>query len=189
MTVPYQAALYRPFVSDRHQKALFLDRDGVLNVDHVDYAWKPANFTILPGVPEALKAVKAKGYKIIIVTNQSGVAKGVYTKEDVLWCLEQIQQASDYAIDGHYMGVHHPDFTTRSFERKPDSLLFEKAIARFQVDVGQSIMFGDKGRDLEPAAQVGIRQLIAIDNEQEGKAIRTGFAKSMPEAVERYMLD
>lgn len=74
------------------QKCVFLDRDGVLNVDRVDYVYRLQEFIIPPGVPEALQALKQAGYLLIVITNQSGIAKGIYERKDVYMIHEAIQQ-------------------------------------------------------------------------------------------------
>ena len=76
------------------QKCIFLDRDGVLNVDRVDYVYRMEDFIIPPGVGEALKALKEAGYLLIIITNQSGIAKGIYRREDVYMIHQAIQDGT-----------------------------------------------------------------------------------------------
>lgn len=73
-------------------KAILLDRDGVINKDKVDYVYKLDEFIVLPGVIEALKGFKEMGYKIIVITNQSGIAKGIFSIEDVNICHEHFQK-------------------------------------------------------------------------------------------------
>lgn len=140
-------------------KAIFLDRDGVLNQDRVNYAYRLEDFKILPKVPETLQMLKNAGYALIIVTNQSGIAKGIYTKKEVLACYQYLQKQCNNLIDGHYYAPYHPNFT-ESLTRKPDSLMFEKAIAKWKIDVKTSWMIGDKERDILAGLKAGIEGIL-----------------------------
>jgi len=138
-------------------KCVFLDRDGVLNEDRADYVYRVEDFRILPGVVEGLKKLKEAGYLLIVVTNQAGIAKGLYTPEDVLTCHHYLQEQCGHLIDALYYCPHHPDFSSESLRRKPNSLMLEKAIARYNIDVAQSWMFGDAPRDMQAGRRVGVR--------------------------------
>lgn len=143
-------------------KCVFLDRDGVINKDYVDYVYTAEKLQILEGVPEALKALKEAGYYVVVVTNQSGIAKGIYTREQMHETHRLIQEACGHVIDHFYYAPFHPNFH-ESLTRKPDSLMFEKAIAKFSIDPARSWMVGDKHTDLIPAKQFGIRT-IQVDH-------------------------
>ena len=140
-------------------KCVFLDRDGVLNVDNVNYTWKVEEFKIMPGVKEALKILKDKGYFLVIITNQSGIAKGVYKHEDVMNCYDYLQEQTGYLIDEIYYSPHHHT-KTESLITKPGTLSFEKAIARFNLDISKSWMVGDMDRDLIPAKKMGLKTIL-----------------------------
>jgi len=142
-----------------HNKAVFLDRDGVLNEEIGDYVWRPEDFTVLPGVPESLARLKAAGYYLIVVTNQAGIAKGLYTAADMQRCHDKLQQACGNLIDAFYFAPSHPS-VSESLSRKPGSLMLEKAIARFQLDPSQCWLIGDRMRDLEAGARVGVRGIL-----------------------------
>jgi len=146
-------------------RCIFLDRDGVLNKDFVDYAYSLEKFIILDGVSEALNLLKEAGYKLVVITNQSGIAKGIYTREDMERCHQYLQEETGHLIDHIYFSPYHPDFS-ESLTRKPGSLMFEKAIAKFDVDVSKSWMIGDKKRDLVPAIKMGI-QTIQVDGHDD----------------------
>ena len=136
-------------------KAIFLDRDGVLNDEIGDYVWEPANFVVSAGVPESLARLKAAGYFLVVVTNQAGIAKGLYTAADVAACHAKLQAACHHAIDAFYFADAHPSIS-ESILRKPDSGMLEKAIARFHLAPAQCYMVGDRLRDMEAAARLGI---------------------------------
>ncbi|WP_053406835.1 HAD-IIIA family hydrolase [Persicobacter sp. CCB-QB2] len=136
-------------------KCIFLDRDGVLNVERGDYTFRLEDFEIEAGVGEALQRLKAAGYYLVVITNQAGIAKGLYTKEDVLACHEKLQANTGRLIDAIYYCPHHPT-KTESLARKPGTLMFERAIARFKIDPTISFMVGDQERDLIPAKALGM---------------------------------
>jgi D-glycero-D-manno-heptose 1,7-bisphosphate phosphatase len=139
-------------------KAVFLDRDGILNVERGDYVWTLEDFKIVPGIIDVLKDLKSQGFLLVVVTNQAGIAKGRYTREDMHRCHEYFQEESGNLIDHFYFAANHPSFS-ESLLRKPDSLMWEKAIAKFNIDPSQSWMVGDKERDLIPAKKLGIKTI------------------------------
>ncbi|QIL75507.1 D-glycero-alpha-D-manno-heptose-1,7-bisphosphate 7-phosphatase [Hymenobacter sp. HDW8] len=143
-------------------KAIFLDRDGVLNKEIGEYVWRPADFEILEGVPASLARLKAAGYYLIVVTNQAGIAKGLYTAAEVKACHIKLQAACDDALDALYFAPGHPS-VSESLLRKPDSLMIEKGIARFQLDPAQCWIIGDRLRDLEAGARAGVRGILIGD--------------------------
>lgn len=151
-------------------KCIFLDRDGVLNKDKVDYVYKAEDHFILPGVVEALVKMKQAGYLLVIITNQSGIAKGLYTDKDVKICYEILQNACGNILDGLYFAPYHPDFDSQNLTSKPHSLMFEKAIAKFDIDVKQSWMIGDKERDLIPATKLGVKTVLITEEKTTLKA-------------------
>lgn len=146
-------------------RCVFLDRDGVLNEDNPNYTFEVENFKIIPGVPEALRTLRQEGYLLIVVTNQSGIGQGLYNVEQMKACHAYLQSQCDSAISQFYFSPYHPK-VTESLSRKPGSLMFEKAIAKFQIDASQSWMVGDRARDIRPAHKLGIRT-IQIGNEVE----------------------
>ncbi len=151
-------------------RAVFLDRDGVLNEDNPNYTYHIDNFKILSGVPDALAQLKSAGYLLIVVTNQSGIAQGIYTQTEMESCHQFLQSACNHAIDHFYFSPYHPS-VTNSLIRKPGTLMFEKAITRFNIDVAQSWMVGDRGRDIIPARQLGIKTIqIGDEIEKENRA-------------------
>lgn len=145
-------------------RAVFLDRDGVLNEEMGDYVWTPDRFRICPGVPESLARLKAAGYRLIVVTNQAGIAKGLYDRAAVLACHELLQQACDSQLDALYFSENHPS-VSESILRKPDSGMLEKALARFQLDPARCWLVGDRARDLEAGANVGVRGILVGHSE------------------------
>jgi D-glycero-D-manno-heptose 1,7-bisphosphate phosphatase len=149
---------------------IFLDRDGVLNQDNPQYTYRTTAFTILPGVPQALYALKEAGYLLVVVTNQSGIAQKIYTQRQMNLCHLFLQDACEHVIDHFYYCPYHPS-VSQSLSRKPGTLMFEKAIAKYGVDVEQSWMVGDRTRDIIPARQLGIRTIqIGDEVDREHRA-------------------
>jgi D-glycero-D-manno-heptose 1,7-bisphosphate phosphatase len=146
-------------------KCIFLDRDGVINEDFVDYTYTIEKFRILPNVIEALKKFKAAGYYLIVITNQSGIARGIYGHADVEKCHAFFQKECGNLIDAFYYSPYHP-VQTESLTRKPESLMLERAIAKFNTDISKSWMIGDKERDLAPARKLGLNTIHIWEKDQ-----------------------
>ncbi len=146
-------------------RCVFLDRDGVINKDNPNYTYNVENFEILPGVVEAISLLKEAGFWLVVVTNQSGIAQKIYTESQMQACHDSLQLACAHRIDHFYFCPHHPSVTA-SLARKPGTLMFEKAIAKFNIDVKTSWMVGDRGRDIIPARELGIAT-IQIGHEIE----------------------
>lgn len=143
-------------------KAIFLDRDGVINHDPGDYTKSLEEFHILPGVMDAMKAFYDAGYKLIVITNQGGVAKGLYGLDEVERIhnyLKEECKKSGFELTDIYFSPHH-ESTGKSLSRKPGSLMIERAVARYNIDPSQSFMIGDKQRDLDAASPVGVNGIL-----------------------------
>lgn len=162
-------------------KCIFLDRDGVLNEEIGNYVFKKEDFKIVNGVPEALQKLKAAGYLLIVITNQSGIAKGLYTRKDVLDCHEKLQKECNYLIDDIYFCPHHEDYDTASLLKKPGSLMIEKAMAKYNIDATKSWMIGDQPRDIEAGQKAGLRTIFISQNKKE--ALASANTSSLLDAV------
>lgn len=152
------------------KKCVFLDRDGVLNEEIGNYAYNEETFKIIDNVPQVLLALKKAGYLLIVITNQAGIAKGVYTRDDVKKCHELLQQRCNYAIDDLYFSPHHENYDTASLLKKPDSLMIEKAMAKYGIDPAQSWMVGDNPRDILAGKKVGLKTIAINHDQQESQA-------------------
>lgn len=142
-------------------RAVFLDRDGVINFERGDFTYRPDDFRIHPELIEFLKPLRDRGFLLIVVTNQSGISKGIYTLGDVdvlHRMLEAHLSRAGIALEEIYICTHHPE-VTRCICRKPDSGQLEKAIARFDIDPTKSFFIGDRDRDTLAAAKVNIRSI------------------------------
>jgi D-glycero-D-manno-heptose 1,7-bisphosphate phosphatase len=162
------------------QRAVFLDRDGVINVEK-GYLHRIEDFELLPGAPEALSLLKEAGFLLVVVTNQSGVARGYYSLEAVHELHRHLQsELKPYgvAINGFYICPHHPEhgsgkFAAECFCRKPLPGMLEQAVADFRIDPAQSYLVGDKLSDIEAGHAAGCRCLL----------VRTGYGDISAEAV------
>jgi len=152
------------------QKAVFLDRDGVINIDKA-YVSKIEDFEFCEGVFETLRYFQKLGYLLILVTNQSGIGRGYYSEEDfqklTSWMRQELLHVK-ISIDAVYHCPHAPE--TNCACRKPKSGMFEEAIKTFDIDVIHSWMIGDKPSDIEAAHGAGIEQTILLGCEHSPKA-------------------
>jgi D-glycero-D-manno-heptose 1,7-bisphosphate phosphatase len=143
-------------------KAVFFDRDGTINVE-VNYLYKIEDFKFIDGIPEFIKKFNDMGYKVIVVTNQAGIARGYYTKHDMdilhRYINNELSKIGAH-IDAFYFCPHHPDITGDCNCRKPKTGMIEQAIEDFNLDVTQSVLYGDKQSDVETGERCGIKSYI-----------------------------
>lgn len=182
------------------EQVVFLDRDGTLNQE-VNYLHRPEDLKLIPGVPEALGLLKEAGYRLVVVTNQSGVARGYYTEEDVRnlhLYMNQVLERDGASIDAFYYCPHHPEYGVGAYRqachcRKPDTGMFEMAGKRFEVDKARSFMVGDKLLDVEAGKNYGLTSILVgtgYGKEQHEQDVAAGqgvlydcYADSMVEAA------
>lgn len=142
-------------------KAAFFDRDGTINIEK-NYLYKVEDFEFIKGIPELIKKYNDEGYVVIVVTNQAGIARGYYTEEDMnilhRYINEQLAKIGAH-IDAFYFCPHHPDITGECNCRKPKTGMLEKAIKEWNIDVTESILYGDKPWDIEAGEKCGIRSI------------------------------
>ena len=148
-------------------KAVFFDRDGTLNVDG-HYIYRIEDFKWMPDAAEAIRYCHDKGYLVIVVTNQSGVARGYYTEDDVHALHEYMNdelQRLGTSIDAFYYCPHHPEAKIEKYRidcdcRKPNPGMVLKACHDFGIDMSKSYMIGDKKRDVECGERAGVRGIL-----------------------------
>jgi D-glycero-D-manno-heptose 1,7-bisphosphate phosphatase len=160
-------------------KAVFLDRDGVINRERNDYTFRLEDFEILPDVMKALKILKRNGFLLIIISNQSGIGKGLFKKEDTENLHEHLLKKfkkENIQIEEIYYCVHHPE-TGNCLCRKPDSLNVEKALARFNINPVLSYFIGDKERDVLASEKAGVKGILMKSNTSLVKAVQPCIKK------------
>lgn len=139
-------------------KAIFLDRDGVINREIGRYVMNSDEFEILPTVLQSMNLLSSKGFLLIIITNQGGIAKGLYSHQDLKLIHQKLlDECARYGvkITDIYYSPHH-EITGKSLSRKPGSLMLERALSKYNIDPKSSYMIGDSVRDIEAAKKVNI---------------------------------
>lgn len=155
-------------------KAIFLDRDGVLNIERGEYTYRVEDTSMVPEIGPVLKDLQDRGYLLIVVSNQGGIAKGLYDHNDVVAVNAHIAAhlaEHGVGLDAVYYCPHHPE-KTKCLCRKPLSLLFERALYRYSIDPDRSYMIGDKQRDIDAAEAVGIKGILMEANTALGSVIK-----------------
>ena len=156
-------------------KAVFLDRDGVLNKELGDYVCKLEDFLVLKHNFDPLRELQNRGYLLIVITNQGGLAKGWYSRET-------LQQMHDHLIKTYadngikiteaYFCNHHPQYNGNCLCRKPGSLMLEKAIARYQIDASKSYFIGHRERDVIAGEAAGVRGILIESDQGIGEVLQ-----------------
>lgn len=168
------------------RRAVFLDRDGTINVEK-EYLYRIEDFEFIPGAAEAVNLLNEAGFLVIVVSNQSGVARGYYTEEDVDILHRHISaelQKSGGRIDAWLYCPHHPSgkgsYALPCSCRKPLPGMLKEAASRFDIDLAHSIMIGDKLVDVEAAVAAGCVPIL----------VRTGYGAlqegELPAGVQAY---
>lgn len=148
-------------------KALFLDRDGVVNVEK-NYLHKIEDFELLEGIVEICQSYQAQGYLIIIVTNQSGISRGYYSDED-------FHNLSDW-MKGYFLSLgitithiyycpHHESINGPCECRKPEPGMFLEAQKEYAIDMKNSVMIGDNERDIEASQKAGVGYNVLLSTQ------------------------
>lgn len=146
--------------------ALFLDRDGVLNIDH-GYVFRVADFEPVEGVFDALRLAAQRGYLLIVVTNQSGIGRGYFTQADYEILEAHIRRSfadEGVELDAIYHCPHHPDDGCDC--RKPSPGMILRAAREYDIDLVTSVMIGDKESDAEAARAAGIGTIELVTAER-----------------------
>jgi D-glycero-D-manno-heptose 1,7-bisphosphate phosphatase len=174
--------------------AVFLDRDGTI-IHDTEYLRDPNDVELLPGAARAIARLNAQGLPVIVVTNQSGIARGLLTHGDytaVQARLDELLAAKGARIDASYLCPHHPDFSGACDCRKPATLLYRQAAAEHAIDVTRSTFVGDRWRDVAPALELGGRGMLisgpSTPKEELQRAQAAAAAvSSLAEAVDRLL--
>jgi D-glycero-D-manno-heptose 1,7-bisphosphate phosphatase len=166
--------------------AVFLDRDGTI-IEDTGYLADPTSVRLLPGAADAIARLNRARLPAIVVTNQSGIARGLLDEAAYAATarrLDELLAAAGARLDAHYHCPHHPDFTGPCECRKPGPLLYRRAAAEHAVDLGASWWVGDRLRDVQPAARLGGRGLLIGRAEQLEPAERLTIVRDLSGAVD-----
>jgi len=157
-------------------QAVFLDRDGTVN-EEMGYINHPDRFIILPQVPEAIRLLKKNNFKVILVSNQAGVAKGYFPIElieEIHQILQERLRKEDATLDAIYYCPHHPQGSVSLYKkdcscRKPKPGLIYKAQKDFNLAVNKSYVVGDRFKDIELAHNVGAKGILILTGYGKGE--------------------
>ncbi|BFT30282.1 D-glycero-beta-D-manno-heptose 1,7-bisphosphate 7-phosphatase [Alteromonas sp. D210916BOD_24] len=158
------------------KKALFLDRDGVINIDH-GYVGKFEDFEFVDGIFSVIRQFESKGFVPVIVTNQSGIARGFYSESDFHTLMDNVQREFTQQGIGTvlvYYCPHHIEGQEKKYAiacacRKPLPGMFLQAASDLGIDLQQSVMVGDSWRDILAADSAGINQSFYLSNKHINK--------------------
>jgi len=155
------------------KRAVFLDRDGTIARD-VQYCRRVEDVELLPTVPQAIKLLQEEGFKVVVITNQSGIARGYFTEET----LAQIHQKMAAELEKHgawvddiYYCPHHPDDGCEC--RKPNTALFHKAAKELDIDHSRSFMVGDMQMDVDAGRALGCQTVLVTTGPNAGNDVST----------------
>lgn len=166
--------------------AVFLDRDGTIN-EQMGYINHISRFQLLPGVGQAIRSLNESGLPVVVVTNQSGLARGYFPEtllETVHLEMHRLLALEGARIDGLYVCPHHPEAKEARFRvhcncRKPKTGLLEQAAAELQLDLGRSFVVGDRWSDLRCGAAVGAATILVLTGYGRGDACYIGPGQSV----------
>ena len=150
-------------------KAVFLDRDGTINIE-VNYLYKQEDFEFIENTIEAIKIFHKLKFKVIVLTNQSGIARGYYTEDDVKKLHKHIDVLlanKDTYVDYYYYCPHYPEGTVEEYKkvckcRKPKIGMIVDAVKDFDIDLNESIIIGDKEIDVQTGKNAGIGKCVLV---------------------------
>ena len=149
-------------------KALFLDRDGVINVDK-HYVYRIEDCEFIEGIFDLCRRARSKGYKLLVVTNQAGIAKGYYSEEDFLRFMDYMKaefERQGCPLDEVFYCPYHEEgqgkYRKESDDRKPAPGMILKAAEKFDLDLNQCVLIGDKRSDIEAGQRAGVGMLIRV---------------------------
>lgn len=160
----------------KNNTAVFLDRDGTIN-EEVGYLSRPDQLRLIPGASRAIRLINEGGMKAVVVTNQSGVARGYFSEEMVETIhgrLDEMLRAKGARIDRFYFCPHHPVYGNGPYKiacscRKPESGLFLRASEELDIDLARSYVVGDMLKDIDAGKRVGAK----------GVLVRTGYGRNV----------
>ena len=161
-------------VAQMRPRALFLDRDGVVNVE-IGYLHRAEDVQFVPGIFSLCRTAMGLGYRLVVVTNQAGIARGYYTEADfetLMTWMRGVLGAEGVQLDAVYYCPYHPDHGVAEYrreheDRKPGTGMLQRAAREFGVSLADSVMVGDRCSDIAAANSAGLRQAFLIAGTEE----------------------
>lgn len=158
------------------RRAVFLDRDGTI-VHEVNYLCRPEDTELLPGAGQAIAELRRAGFAVVVISNQSGVARGYFTLDDLAEVQDELSRqlaAHDASIDGWYNCVHHPKGEVDQFRsvcdcRKPEPGLILRAVKEMDLELTGSFMIGDRLRDVACGNAAGVTSILVRSGQDDGE--------------------
>lgn len=183
----------RPFMIN---KALFLDRDGVVNVE-VGYLHRAEEIRFVDGIFSLCRTAMNLGYRLIVVTNQAGIARGYYTEADFHTLMDFIQtqlRAEQIELDAVYHCPYHPEHGVGPFkreheDRKPGTGMLRRGAREFNLSLANSVMIGDRCSDIAAANAAGLRQAFLISGTERSPCSGQYLAVNSLAEVEQWLLE
>ena len=171
-------------------RAVFLDRDGTINMDY-GYINHPEKIDLISGAGEAIKKLNDAGFKVIVVSNQAGIARGLATEDQVQSCNKTVLKKvlnTGGIIDAIYYCPHHTEHGTHPFKqkcncRKPDIGMITEAQKKFNLDLSKSFMVGDKTTDIEMGKNAGLKTVFVLTGKGEGQKPLLNEKKLTPDHI------
>jgi len=178
-------------------KAIFVDRDGTVNVDK-GYVYKPEDFELIPGVIEALKKLTDQGILTYIVTNQSGIARGYYTEQQFdaltryMLCVFEREaiKIEKVLYCPHHVNGTIPKYTKSCLCRKPGTKLIEKVMTENNFNIGEVVLVGDKNSDIEAGRRLNMKTYLVktgYGKHEEASTKATFVTENLNSAVEHIL--
>jgi len=177
------------------RRAVFLDRDGTINVE-VGYLSKREDFVLIEGAADAIKLLNDAGFLVVVVTNQSGVARGYFTEDDVMAVNDKMLFELNVAgafVDAVYYCPHHPDFGGEKYGidcdcRKPNVGMIVKAQEKFEIDISESFVVGDHKGDIELGKNAGAKTIHVLTGHGEEEGKKLAEAGIVPDCTSENLL-
>jgi D-glycero-D-manno-heptose 1,7-bisphosphate phosphatase len=147
-------------------KAVFLDRDGIINIERGDFTWHLDDFVFNESIFPFCRELQSMGFLLIVITNQSGIARGLYTHDQLDFLhthMQSVFHKEGIKITEIYYCPHLPS-VSKCICRKPESVLVEKALSRFSIAAEHSWFVGDRERDIQSAERAGVRGILVESN-------------------------
>lgn len=183
------------------KKAVFLDRDGVITEDPPHYAHRLDQLRIIPGSARAIQMLNSRNFCIIVISNQSGVARGYYQEKDVKIFndgMEALLREEGAHVDAVYYCPHHPEAIVERYRiacscRKPKPGMIQEAAKKYSIDLDKSYVIGDKWSDVEAGRATGCKTVLVLtghgkDEFESKKGTADFIAKDLLGAVEHFII-